>query len=237
LRLNSPGSATVWMDGAPATNGTVLSLDGRLLTADESTYQIRSHIIGESGPVDTIVLGTTPKKPNDLVQLTNGNIYYTCPDWNGVGPSGQGVYRLEPNGVSTRAENTLWQPNGIMTSLDETKLYVAESSSSDNTKKRWWVFPINPDGTLGSGTVFFKPSSPPATNDPDGMTIDEWGNLYFTGLGGVWIVSPTGQQLDMIPVATYNCSNICFGGPNGRTLYITCNVKVYSLAMTVRGGE
>jgi gluconolactonase len=69
------------------------------------------------------------------------------------------------------------------------------------------------------------------------MTIDERGNLYFTGLGGVWIVSPTGQQLDMINVPIYNCSNICFGGPENKTLYITCQDKVYSLDMVVRGGE
>jgi sugar lactone lactonase YvrE len=238
LRLDSPNNVTVWMNNAPQTNGTILSLDGRLLTADESIYQIRSHIIGASGPEDTTVLGNTPKKPNDLCQLTNGNIYYTCPDWNGVGPSGQGVYLLEPNGVSTRVNNSLYQPNGIITSLDETKLYVAESSSSDITKKRWWVFPINSDGTLGTGSVFFKPTSPPGTNDPDGMTIDEHGNLYFCGLGGVWIVSPTGQELKRIPVASpYNCTNIAFGGYNGRTLYITCQNKVYSLAMCVRGGE
>ncbi len=236
LRLDSPNNVTVWMNNAPNTNGTILSLDGRLLTADESIYQIRSHRIGASGPEDTTVLCTAPKKPNDLCQLTNGDIYFTCPDWNGVGPAGQGVYLLEPNGVVTRVNNGLYQPNGIITSLDETKLYVAESSSSDNTKKRWWVFPINTNGTLGTGSVFFKPTSPPRTNDPDGMTIDEYGNLYLTGLGGLWIVSPTGQQLKMIQV-TEDCANVCFGGPENKTLYITCNYKVYSLAMCVRGGE
>ncbi len=120
--------------------------------------------------------------------------------------------------------------------MDETKLYVAESSSSNN--KRWWVFPINADGTLGAGSVFFKPTdlTGMGTSDPDGMTIDERGNLYFTGLGGVWIVSPTGQELKMIQVSQ-NCSNICFGGPDNKTLCITCQDKVCSLAMVVRGGE
>ena len=96
-------------------------------------------------------------------------------------------------------------------------------------------YPINPDGTLGTGSVFFKPTSPPSSNDPDGMTIDEYGNLYFCGLGGIWIVSPAGEQLEMIEVPEF-CSNVTFGGPNRRTLYITCQDKVYSLAMNVRGG-
>jgi gluconolactonase len=142
---------------------------------------------------------------------------------------------LEPNGVTTRVNNSLYQPNGIITSLNETKLYVSESSSSDVSKKRWWVFPINANGTLGTGSVFFKPTTS-YTSDPDGMTIDERGNLYFTGLGGVWIVSPTGQQLRMITVPEAT-ANVCFGGPDYKTLYITCNLRVYSLAMLVRGGE
>lgn len=233
LRLDSPNNVTVWMSPSPNTNGTVLSIDGRLLTADESTMQIRSHRIGASGPEDSTVLGTAPDKPNDLCELANGNIYFTCPDWSST--TYQGVYLLKPDGSVTRVNNALNQPNGILTSLDESKLYVSESSSSDLTKKRWWVFPINSDGTLGTGSVFFKPTTS-YTSDPDGMTIDERGNLYFTGLGGVWIVSPTGQQLKMIPTPDVP-ANICFGGPDYRTLYITCNYRVYSLAMVVRGGE
>jgi sugar lactone lactonase YvrE len=234
LRLESTNNATVWMNNAPLTNGMLLSLQGRLLTCDENLYQIRSHIIGESGPEDTNVLCTAPDKPNDLWELTNGNIYFTCPTWGST--TYQGVYLLKKSdGSVTRVNNALTQPNGIITSLDETKLYVSESSSSVNSNKRWWVFPINSDGSLGTGSVFFKPITS-TYFDPDGMTIDERGNLYFTGLGGVWIVSPTGQQLKKITVPQ-QASNICFGGPDGKTLYITCQDKVYSLAMLVRGGE
>jgi gluconolactonase len=131
--------------------------------------------------------------------------------------------------------NTLNQPNGIITSLDETKLYVSEGSTTA-ANQRWSVFDINGDGTLSAPSLFFKPSNPPDTgNVPDGMTIDELGNLYFTGLGGVWIVSPQGEQLGFISV--YAPANIAFGGPKGRTLYITAKGVVYSLAMCVRGGE
>ena len=241
LRLDSPNNVYVWMNNAPLTNGMVLSQTGRLLTCDENLKQIRSHIIGSSGPEDTTVLGTAPDLPNDLCELTNGNIYFTCPDWSSA--TYQGVYLLKPDGSVTRVNNALYQPNGIITSLDETKLYVSESSSGLGgtlTTKRWWVFPINADGTLGTGSVFFKPTNIAnmGTTDPDGMTIDERGNLYFCGLGGVWIVSPTGQELKRIRVPSpYNTSNICFGGHDRRTLYITCQDKVYTLAMVVRGGE
>ncbi len=238
LRLDSPGSASVWMSDSNSGNGTCLSLEGRLLVAEEVPARICSYRIGASVPEDRQVLATPAKKPNDLCQLTNGNIYFTCPDW-GTTPANQGVYLLEPNGVMTLVKNGLYQPNGVVASIDGTKLYVSESASGPgggNSYKRWWVYPINANGTLGTGSVFFQPGSPPNYNDPDGMTIDEYGNLYFTGMGGVWIVSPAGVQLAMISV-TQATSNVTFGGPDNRTLFITCQDKVYSLAMNVRGGE
>jgi len=68
------------------------------------------------------------------------------------------------------------------------------------------------------------------------MTIDKMNNLYFAGLGGVWIVSPAGKQLGFIAVPEF-CSNLTFGGADGRTLYITCLKKVYSLVMSVQGSR
>jgi len=237
LRLDAINSVSVWMDSVPLTNGMTLSINGRLLTADQDIYQIRSHRIGASGPQDTQVLCTAPnnQKPNDLCQLTNGDIYFTCPNWSS--PTYQGVYLLEPNGTVTRVNNGLNQPNGIIASLDETKLYVSESSTTDNSKKRWWVYPINADGTLGTGSIFFQPANPMVNNrDPDGMTIDERGNLYLTGLGGLYIVSPTGQELRRFPIPEQS-NNVTFGGADYKTLYIACQDKIYSLAMEVHGGE
>ena len=65
---------------------------------------------------------------------------------------------------------------------------------------------------------------------------DEQGNLYLTGRGGVWVVSPAGEALGLIAIPEF-CSNVTFGGDNGRTLYMTCSKKVYSLRMRVRGGQ
>jgi gluconolactonase len=122
-----------------------------------------------------------------------------------------------------------------MNSLDGKKLYVS-AGSTVTAYQQWWVFDINSDGTLSAPSVFFDPASPPDTgNVPDGMTIDELGNLYFAGLGGVWIVSPQGEQLDFIDTPT-SILNVTFGGPNGRMLYMACYDYVYGLAMNVRGG-
>jgi gluconolactonase len=237
LRLDTPGNpgnAYTWMNDGSMTNGMFLGIDGRLLTADQTNKRVRSHRIGTSGPLDTQVLCTTSDPPNDLCQLTNGDIYMTCQNGNSAN---QGVY-LFKNGTLTKVNNnTIIQPNGIIASLDETKLYVSESSTADNSKKRWWVYPINANGTLGTGSIFFQPANPMVNNrDPDGMTIDERGNLYLTGLGGLYIVSPTGQELRRFPIPEQS-NNVTFGGADYKTLYIACQDKIYSLAMEVHGGE
>ena len=95
--------------------------------------------------------------------------------------------------------------------------------------------PIKDDGTVGPGELFFDPKTE-NRGDPDGMTIDEHGNLYFTGRGGVWAVDPAGKALGFIPVPEF-CSNVTFGQEDGRTLYLTCSKKVYALEMKVRGGQ
>jgi sugar lactone lactonase YvrE len=240
LRLDSTETVTAWRNPSPNTNGMFLSLDGRMLACDESTKEVVSIRIDESGPADIQVLADAisdgfTKMPNDLCQLANGNIYFTTPAWDGSPASAQGVWLLEPDGTVTRVNNTINQPNGIMNSLDGKKLYVSAGSTVDDYKQ-WWVFDINPDGTLSAPSVFFDPaSSPTPSNVPDGMTIDELGNLYFAGLGRVWIVSPAGELLDYINMPTA-ILNVTFGGPNGRTLYMTCYDYVYSMDMNVRGG-
>lgn len=241
LRLEGPNTVYLWLNPSPATNGTIMSLEGRLLACDENPRQISSRSIGPSGPGDTIILADAndgfTKPPNDLCQLANGNIYFTTPIWDSSPPSSQGVWLLEPNSAVRQVDGSLYQPNGIITSLDETKLYVSAGSTTTSYQK-WWVFNIDPNGNLSNATVFFNPTSAPdRTNVPDGMTIDEMGNLYFTGLGGVWIVSPAGVQLNFISLGSNSPFNAAFGGPDGRTLYMTCKNKVYSLQMCVRGGE
>ncbi len=230
LRLDGPGTATVWMDDTNNVNGMFISLDGRLLCAEEDPKGIVSYKIGASGAEEPKTLADASdgilKQPNDLCQTRRGDIYFTGPSWPAADCV---VYRLASDGTVTEVITDMTQPNGIIASDDGSKLYVG-----DSTDKLWKVYPINPDGSVGAGAVFFNPSTP-NMNDPDGMTIDERGNLYFCGRGGVWIVSPQGELLRFISVPQF-ASNVTFGGAEGKTLYITCQDKVYSLAMAVRGG-
>lgn len=228
LRLTPPSSVSVWMDNTAGINGTYLSLDGRLLAAQGDAKAVVSYRIGVSGPEDAQVLAQNSgwKPPNDLCQSPAGDIYFTCPDFNSQ--SAGRVYRIAPTSAVTTAITDMPVPNGIITSIDGRTLYI-----SDSHLRLWRSYPVNLDGTVGAGSVFFNPSTGDMT-EPDGMTIDELGNLYFCGRGGVWIVSPGGVELDMIPVPVF-CSNVTFGGADGRTLYITGDTRLYSLAMQVRG--
>ncbi len=229
LRLDAPHAATVWMNNTQGLNGTFLGLGGRLLAAQGGTRRILSMRIGAVGPEDIRILASNASwnAPNDLCQTYRGDIYFTTPDFSTGTTSA--VYRIAPFGAVTKVIADMMLPNGVLASNDGQTLYV-----SDSWQKHWRSYPILPDGSLGSGGLFFNPATP-NQNDPDGMTIDEAGNLYLTGRGGVWIVSPLGQQIEMVPVPE-TVANVTFGGIDGRTLYLTCNGKVYSLAMQVRGG-
>src|SRR5262249_38800606 len=121
-------------------------------------------------------------------------------------------------------------PAGIKTSLDGKTLYV-----SDSYLRLWRAYPILPTGKLGPGKVLFEPTIPNRAG-PDGLTLDENGTIYGTGRGGVWAIRPDGELLGFIPVPEL-CSNLTFGGRDGKTLFITCAKKVYSLEMKVRGGQ
>lgn len=232
LRLDAPGQVTVWADKTEGVNGMALANDGRLLGAQAFGHRVLSYQIGPTGPADTKVLVFNPKwnQPNDVAQAPNGDIYFTDPDFENKQTSG--VYLLLADGTVRRIITDLQVPNGLKVSNDGRTLYVA-----DDGPMNWRSYPILPDGTVGPGSLFFDP---PVAADkrqpPDGFTIDERGTLYLSGSGGVWAVDRLGGLQGMIPVPEF-CSNVAFGGEDGKTLYLTCDKQVYSLAMKVRGGQ
>jgi gluconolactonase len=228
LRLDGPGKAAVWMDKTEGVNGTYLSLDGRLLGAQAYGHRVVSYGFGPDGPADPKVLLFDPSlnQPNDVCQAPNGDIYFTDPDFDKREKSA--VYRLTADGKAAKVVTDMPVPNGLKTSRDGRTLYVGDSH-----ERLWRSYAIHDDGTVGPGKVFFNP----ATDDmrePDGFCLDEHGNLYLSGRGGVWVASPAGEALGLVAIAEF-CSNATFGGADGKTLYMTCDKKVYSLRMNVRG--
>jgi gluconolactonase len=232
LRLDAPGKAFVWLDKTEGVNGMYLANDGRLVGAQAFGHRLLSLEIGPNGPANTKVLlhDTKLHQPNDVAQSPSGDFYFTDPDFAGKKTSV--VYLLNTKGEVKRIIHDMQVTNGIKVSNDGRTLYVADDGPSN-----WRSYPILADGTVGPGKLFFDPPVPMEKRaPPDGMSIDEMGNLYLSGSGGVWVVDRFGGLLGFIAIPEF-CSNVTFGGDDGKTLYLTCAKQVYSLAMNVRGGQ
>jgi gluconolactonase len=197
----------------------------------------------ENGGKRTLVdnyQGRRLNSPNDLTYKSNGELYFTDPPYglpkNWDDPRREldfcGVYRLDKDGKLTLLAKDLSRPNGIAFSPDEKTLYVA---NSDPQRAIWMAYPVNGDGTLGSGRVFANVTEMVAKHKglPDGMKVDRSGNLFATGPGGVHIYSPEGKLLGRIETgeATANCA----WGDDGSTLYITADMWLCRVKTKTRG--
>jgi gluconolactonase len=235
LRLDGNGKAAIWMDKTKGINGMRISRNGRLLGAQAYGHNLLSIKIGANGPEDVKSLtanfqGQAYNQPNDVAEAPNGGLYYSDPDFKSRTRSA--VYYLSPEGKSRRIITQRKIPNGILVSNDGKTLYVG-----DSFEKRIYSYTIKSDGSVDEETVkiFFDPDTD-NRNDPDGMIGDAEGNLYFAMRGGVWVASPAGKTLGFIAIPEFT-SNVGFGGKDGKTLFMTCGKKVYSLQMKVRGAQ
>ena len=123
----------------------------------------------------------------------------------------------------------LAQPNGLAFSPDGTRFYV-----DDSEKRNIRVYDFRPDGTLENGRIFGEEPGSKGEGVPDGMKVDSAGNLYATGPGGVWVISPQGKHLGTImpPEIPANCA---WGGSDGKTLYMTARTGLYKIKVNVKG--
>jgi gluconolactonase len=224
----------------PGSNGMAFAPDGVLYFCRQGDRDIAK--MDTATRRVTVVAdryeGVRFNSPNDLVFDTKGALYFTDPPYGLVKESDSelgfsGVYRLTPDGRLTLLLKALTHPNGIAFSPDGKTLYV---NDSDEKAFAVHAYPVLADGTLGKGRVFwdampFMKNGPGAT---DGMKVDERGNVWTTGPGGVYVISPEGKLLARVAIAE-PCGNLVFGGTDGRTLFIMANHAVLRLPTKVRG--
>jgi gluconolactonase len=122
------------------------------------------------------------------------------------------------------------RPNGIVFSPDEQFLYVSNSEP----QKTWMRYRVKTDGTLADGEVFFDATSDLRAGGPDGIKVDQAGNLYGSGPGGVWIFSPAGKHIAAI-LMPERVANLNWGGNAGKSLYITASSSVYRIDLMISG--
>jgi len=172
----------------------------KVLKANLETREVTEHVSEPS-----------MNQPNDLAITTQGHIFCSDPNWeNGTGQ----VWHVSPDGKARRVAENMGTTNGIEVSPDEKTLYVNES-----TQRNVWAFDLAQDGTLSNKRLLISFED----GLLDGMRCDVKGNLYITRYdkSEVVMVSPAGQILRTIKTKGAKVSNICFGGSNGKTAYIT----------------
>jgi gluconolactonase len=215
-------------------NGNTLDKENRLLTAEHENRRVSR--TEKDGKVITLADRYEGKKlnsPNDLVVKSDGSIYFTDPSY-GVSKEQEelgfyGVYRLASDGKLTLLVKDLVLPNGIAFSPDEQKLYVNNSEA-----KYIAVFDVKPDGTVTNERLFADLKDASQGGVPDGLKVDLQGNVYSTGPGGVWILSPDGKLLGKISVPE-TATNLAWGESDRKTLYITAYTSLYRIRLKIAG--
>lgn len=224
---------TTWAKESNNTNGNTRDREGRLVSCEHDTRRVT---MIQRHPDTLVVLvdshdGKRLNSPNDVVVKSDGTIWFTDPTYGlGKRPKEQSanhVFVFNPETTQIKpVVSDFVQPNGLCFSADEKKLYIADSGTPRHIR----VFDVQPDNTLANGKVFCTIDK----GGPDGIRCDENGNVWSSAGDGVQIFSPDGKRIGRIPVPE-SPANLCFGGEDGKTLFITARTSLYAIKTNVKG--
>ncbi len=231
LKWSVDGKLTPFVEKSGRANGLCFDTDGKLWACSDEKNELRRYDVATKE--FTVVVkdhgGKLLNGPNDVWVGPTGVAYFTDPfykrKWWTRGAEEQdrrGVYVVSANGEVTRAEGDYKQPNGVVGSPDGKTLYVADIAG-----KQTFAYDIKPDGALANRRKFCDAGS-------DGMTVDADGNVYLTG-EAVTVYSPAGKKVGELAVPE-RPSNLCFGGKDGKTLFVTARTGLYAVPMRVAAG-
>jgi gluconolactonase len=237
----------------PGTNGMTLDDKDRLTVAGHAARNVmRFETMDPHGVVTILADSYKGKKlnsPNDVIYGRDGSLYFTDPPYGlrtqaDSDPHKElkinGVYRIpnatnqKPGTPPQRAKlqllvSDLPRPNGIALSPDNKWLYVADSGA-----KKWMRYAVKSDGTVDSGSLLLDASKETRQGSPDGMKVDIKGNIYATGPGGIWIISPEGKHLGTIRTDK-STANVAWGGDDATTLYTTTTDAICAIRLKIPG--
>ena len=231
LKWSVDGKLTTYLQPCGRANGLTFDRQGNLWAcADEKNELWRIDPAKKVTVVIKDYKGKLLNGPNDLWFRPDGGLYFTDPLYKRPywkrGPKEQEcecVYYLAPDGQSlTRIIDDLKQPNGIIGTPDGKILYVTDIGAG-----RTFRYQVQPDGKLTGKKLFCETGS-------DGMTLDNEGNVYLTGKG-VPVFNRDGERIEQIDVPENWTANVCFGGKDRQTLFITASKSLYGLKMKVKG--
>jgi gluconolactonase len=260
-RRDSTGQTSIFREPSGGANGLLFDLQGRLVVCEAGNRRVtRTESDGKITVLTEQYEGKKFNSPNDLTLDSKGRIYFTDPRYgkrdtmeirDARGELVEGVYRIDAPGQVTRIiTHETSRPNGILVSLDDKHLYVADNNNNVvGGARQLWRFDLKSDGTIepASRKLIFDWGN---ARGPDGLKMDQQGRLYVAaGLntanppheftdkykGGIYILSPQGELVSFVPIPTDEVTNCAFGGEDLKTLFITAGGTLWSLPVNTPG--
>ena len=234
MQLND-GQGMVTLLGS---NAVTLDPEGRVVYCAHGDRQVvRLETDGRRTVLASQFEGKRLNSPNDLVYKSDGTLYFSDP-MAGLREGAKdprkelpfaGVYMLKDGQLRLLTKDL--SPNGLAFSPDEKYLFLTDTSGG---KKSIMRFEVQPDDTITNGQLFIEMNADKAPGGPDGMKVDQKGNVYCTGPGGLWIMSPSGTHLGTILTSELP-ANLSFGGADGKTLFLCARTGLYQIKLKIPG--
>lgn len=259
MKMTADGKVSVFRADSGRTNGNAFDAQGRLISCEGNEQGVgRRRIVRTDMKTGKIQIltdrydGKRYNSPNDVCVDSKGRIWFTDPYYGtergSLEMDVEGVYRIDPEGKVTRVltQKEVQRPNGIAISPDAKTLYVIDSHPKPGGNRKIWAFAIDDEGMPGKQRLVYDFGK---ARGGDGMKLDIKGNLWVAagisvkrGPGetldvppGIHVISPKGTLLGRIPIPENLITNLAFGGPERKTLYVTAGKTVYRIGVNVSG--
>jgi gluconolactonase len=261
LKMDATGTVTIFRADSGRTNGNTFDAQGRLISCEgaENGPGGRRRIVrtdmktGKSEVLTERYEGKRYNSPNDVVVDPAGRIWFTdplyAPDRSIMEHEHEAVYRIDTDGKVTRVitQPAIGRPNGLAITPDGKTLYLIDSNYiRPDANRKIWAFDVATDGSVAKQRVVYDFGR---GRGGDGMRLDTLGNLWVAaGIAaprtanesadvptGVYVISPQGQMLGRIPIPEDVITNLAFGGPDKKTLYVTAGKSLFKIQTAVAG--
>lgn len=217
--------------------GLSIRKDGTIVSAETSSHAVTLAYADHSEIIAGAYGGKKLNSPNDVIVRRDGAVLFTDPYSVPMGGPRHQDYNAfyivpqNPDGTYGEASllDTMERPNGLAYSPDESILYV-----NDTNHNFIHSYAMHADNTVSYIGLFARLDKSYGPGAADGMKVDAEGNVYVTGPGGIWVFDPSGSPLVLLRMPEY-VGNFCFGGADGRTLFVTASTSVYSMRTGIPG--
>jgi gluconolactonase len=261
LKMDTTGIVTTFREDSGRTNGNTFDAPGRLISCEgaENGPGGRRRIVRtdmKTGKIEVLTERYEDKRynsPNDVVVDPQGRIWFTdplyAPDRSIMEHEPEAVYRIDTDGKVKRVitQPAIGRPNGLAITPDGKTLYLVDSNYiRPDANRKIWAFDIASDGSASKQRLVYDFGR---GRGGDGMRLDSQGNLWVAaGIAaprtanesgdvptGVYVISPQGKMLGRIPIGEDVITNLAFGGPDKKTLYVTAGKTLFKIPTAVAG--